>query len=47
MTQLQLHRISVQFIVRIHILYSGLISRGEIFVDWIVKTFHGYILDYN
>ena len=22
--------------------YSGLSSRGEIFVDWIVKTFHGY-----
>ena len=22
--------------------YRGLISRGEIFVDWIVKTFCGY-----
>ena len=28
--------------------HSGLISRGEIFVDWIVKTFRGYIFkDYN
>ena len=28
--------------------YSGLISRGEIFVDWIVKTFRGFIFeDYN
>ena len=24
--------------------YSGLISRGKIFVDWIVKTFCGYLL---
>ena len=28
--------------------YSRLISRGEIFVDWILKTFDGYIFkDYN
>ena len=25
--------------------YSGLISRGEIFVDWIVKTICGYIFE--
>ena len=25
--------------------YSGLISRGEIFVDWIVKTFRRYIFE--
>ena len=32
----------------ISIPYSGLISSGEIFVDWIVKTFCGYIFkDYN
>ena len=28
--------------------YSGLILRGQIFVNWIVKTFCGYIFeDYN
>ena len=34
----------------LQLLYTvyGLISRGEIFVDWIVKTFRGYIYeDYN
>ena len=31
-----------------YIPYNGLISRWKIFVDWIVKTFCGYILkDYN
>ena len=24
--------------------YSEFISRGHIFMDWTVKTFHGYIL---
>ena len=30
---------------RVCVPYSGLISRGEIFVDWIVKTFHRYIFE--
>ena len=25
--------------------YNGLIWRGEIFMDWIVKTFYGYIFE--
>ena len=28
-----------------HLLYSGLILRGGIFVDWIVKTIRGYIFE--
>ena len=27
------------------VLYRGLVSRGKFFVDWIVKTFHGNILE--
>ena len=27
--------------------YSGLILMGEIFMDWIVKTFRGYIFKYS
>ena len=27
------------------LLYGGLISRGEIFMDWTVKTFRGYIFE--
>ena len=31
-----------------YLLHSGLISRGEIFMDWIVKTVCGYLFkDYN